>query len=59
MLVFFIILLLIIVVIQKATINGLKIWITEHHCIIPTKREQSDYTKKAIDNWINKFKGDD
>lgn len=59
MLVLFIVLLLIIVVVQKADINGLKIWMTEHHCITPTKKERSDYAKKAIDNWIDKFKGDD
>lgn len=50
-----ILLLLLVIVIQKATINGLKIWMSEHYCIEPTRKEQTDYTKKAIDRWIDKF----
>lgn len=50
-----ILLLLLVIVIQKAAINGLKIWMNEHYCITPTKKEQTDYIKKAINNWIDKF----
>lgn len=51
-----VLLLIMIILFQNIKNNALKIWMSDHYCVTPTKENEAEYMSKYVGNIVSKIK---